>query len=255
MKPCTITVLTATLNAEDNLPALIESLRKQTDKQFKWLVVDGDSTDSTIEILRSVNDLDILLVTGRDYGIYDALNKAIPLINTDYYVIAGADDTLSPDAIANFRQAANNTNADIISAAVDMGSHICKPNNWLYQPTVNCSGMSNHSIGTLIKTSLHDTCGLYDLRFAVASDIAFLLNVRRAKCTFYAINSIAGHFSGQGFSNRHYLQGVFETTLARIEAGKPILTEILVLLLRVIKNYRRINAMRFIKPHNIHKTN
>ena len=50
-----ISVITAVYNAEDCIQHLIESLRKQNDQNFEWVVVDGLSTDSTLEILKKID--------------------------------------------------------------------------------------------------------------------------------------------------------------------------------------------------------
>ena len=55
-----ISVITAVYNAEDCIQHLIESLRKQNDKNFEWVVVDGLSTDSTLEILKKIEHKNII---------------------------------------------------------------------------------------------------------------------------------------------------------------------------------------------------
>lgn len=70
-------VNTATCNAAKHLPKLIESLRRQTDKDFEWVIANGASTDGTRELLQSVTDIEIVISSQTDFGIYDALNRAI----------------------------------------------------------------------------------------------------------------------------------------------------------------------------------
>ena len=74
-----LTVITATYNAEKYLPNLIKSLREQTCKDFEWIVADGSSTDRTLELLSEVKDLNLVVSSEPDFGIYDALNRAIKL--------------------------------------------------------------------------------------------------------------------------------------------------------------------------------
>ena len=75
-----ISVITAVYNAEDCIQHLIESLRKQNDQNFEWVVVDGLSTDSTLEILKKIDDLNIKIISEVDFGIYDALNKGVKAV-------------------------------------------------------------------------------------------------------------------------------------------------------------------------------
>ena len=87
-----ISVLPVTFNAIDMLPGLIDSLKAQTDRCFEWIVVDGASTDGTIELIKSSNDIVTQWISEPDFGIYHAMNKAIQLATGDYYLVVGADD-------------------------------------------------------------------------------------------------------------------------------------------------------------------
>lgn len=121
-----ISVVTATRNAVKFLPTLIESLRGQTDKDFEWVVADGASSDGTLDLLRSVNDLDIVVTSQSDYGIYDALNRAISASSGTYYIVAGADDSFDFDAIAHFRKAIDQSQADIVTSSYLYASSLVK---------------------------------------------------------------------------------------------------------------------------------
>ena len=64
-------VITATFNAANTINNLVESLRKQTDQNFKWIVVDGMSTDNTLEIIRKQNHQfnKLIIINENDFGI------------------------------------------------------------------------------------------------------------------------------------------------------------------------------------------
>jgi len=91
----TISIITATYNAAAVLPRLVESLIAQTDQDFEWVVADGASTDGTLEILEQAKTrLKNVVVDSRpDFGIYDAMNRAIKLSKSSYYLIVGADNS------------------------------------------------------------------------------------------------------------------------------------------------------------------
>jgi len=117
MKP-TISVITVTFNTAKLLPGLIESLRAQTDRDFEWIVVDGASTDETIHLIKSAGDVVTNWISEPDFGIYHALNKAVRMATGQYYLVMGADDRLNPDAIAQYREHAYRSKADIITAMI-----------------------------------------------------------------------------------------------------------------------------------------
>ncbi len=96
-----LTVVTSTFNAADALPYTIESLRGQAGCRFEWIVIDGVSTDGTVELLeRNENIVDYWL-SEPDTGIYDAWNKACLQAHGDWILFIGAGDEIAaPDVLA-----------------------------------------------------------------------------------------------------------------------------------------------------------
>ncbi|MHC1733557.1 MAG: glycosyltransferase [Bacteroidales bacterium] len=92
-----ISIITATYNAAQHLSHLIASLRGQSIGNFEWVVADGGSTDGTLEILSQVDDLNIIVDSRPDCGVYDAFNRAVSLSSGDYLLFLGADDYLIAD--------------------------------------------------------------------------------------------------------------------------------------------------------------
>lgn len=89
-----ITIITSTFNADKYLPNAIKSIREQTYGNIEWIVVDGDSKDGTLDILRQSEDVIDYWMSEPDEGIYDAWNKGIHHANGDWILFLGADDYL-----------------------------------------------------------------------------------------------------------------------------------------------------------------
>lgn len=88
------TIVTSTYNAGEALATTARSLQSQTCRDFEWLVMDGASTDGTVAIARSFGELVTVLVSEGDTGIYNAWNKALPLVRGEWVLFLGAGDTL-----------------------------------------------------------------------------------------------------------------------------------------------------------------
>lgn len=102
-----ITVLTPTFNRKNLLYILFASLCKQTEKDFKWLIVDDGSTDSTDEIIEEFikkANFDIEYRWKENGGKHTALNYACQFITTPLTFIVDSDDWLTPDAIAVIKE-------------------------------------------------------------------------------------------------------------------------------------------------------
>ncbi|MGX9728407.1 MAG: glycosyltransferase family 2 protein [Candidatus Electronema sp. VV] len=86
-------IITVCLNAKDGLKKTLHSIEQQTFNNFEWIVIDGNSTDGTVELLRNhprVNKL----ISEPDEGIYDAMNKGIAISSGEYLLFLNAGDWL-----------------------------------------------------------------------------------------------------------------------------------------------------------------
>jgi glycosyltransferase involved in cell wall biosynthesis len=90
-----ISVVIATRNAASNLPRCLDSLRAQSFRDFEVIVMDGASTDGTVDVLRASSDCVTLWRSARDTGVYDAWNKALEHARGEWIAFLGADDWLA----------------------------------------------------------------------------------------------------------------------------------------------------------------
>lgn len=238
----TISILTATYNAESTLPALIECLRQQTDRAFEWVVVDGGSTDNTVELLRNAADVVTRWVSEPDFGIYHALNKGLAMASGEFYLVAGSDDVLEHDAIATFARAATESGADVIAAPVRVDGAVVRPRITLSWLRSGPPMVAAHSVGTLIRRSLHDDIGLYSQRFPIAADTHFLLKAIQHGKRFAQMPSVAGRFGTGGTSSADPLGALSESWRAHVEVRGHYWLQLPLFWLRLLANGRRIAA-------------
>lgn len=93
------TVIIPCFNAETTVQAAIDSVVAQTYSHKDLILVDGLSTDNTLSILK-FNDANIsLIISEKDLGVYDAVNKAIKAAEGNVIYVLGADDILASDEI------------------------------------------------------------------------------------------------------------------------------------------------------------
>lgn len=87
-------IITVTYNAENVLEDTIQSVITQTYKNVEYIIVDGKSTDKTMEIVGRYKEHIHTVVSERDKGLYDAMNKGIALATGDYVCFLNAGDEL-----------------------------------------------------------------------------------------------------------------------------------------------------------------
>ncbi|MFN3680243.1 glycosyltransferase [Thermosynechococcus sp.] len=246
--PPSLSIITATYNAESDLPNLIASLVAQTDADFEWVVADGNSTDRTLELIdRAKSQLRTVKVDSRpDFGIYDAYNRAIKLASGDYYVVVGADDVLFPEAVANYKRACAETGADLVTACYYAGDQLIagirQPAwEWLWGMHAYVTG---HAVGLAIRRDLHKEVGAYSRYFLLVADQFFILQAIRQGARVVFRDFIAGRYSPQGTSSCNKLGCIVELYRIKVKLGHSLLLSTLVMLCRVIKNWSRIQEQR-----------
>ena len=109
-----ITVFTPTYNRAYCLHQCYESLKRQTSKDFLWLIIDDGSTDDTQELvskwIEQTSDFEIRYVYKENGGLHTGYNAAIERLDTELAVCVDSDDYLTDDAIETIREFWNNNN-------------------------------------------------------------------------------------------------------------------------------------------------
>ena len=98
-----ISIITAAWNSEDSILGTLHSIQEQDypRDQIEWIVIDGASTDRTIELIKSSGFLPDKLISEADEGIYDALNKGVQWATGDVVGFLHADDLLASPGVLN----------------------------------------------------------------------------------------------------------------------------------------------------------
>jgi glycosyltransferase involved in cell wall biosynthesis len=89
-----ISIITVVLNGEKDIEKAIQSVVDQSYRNVEFIVIDGESTDGTLEILSKYNHKIDFWISEKDSGIYDAMNKALQYSNGEWIFFLGADDVL-----------------------------------------------------------------------------------------------------------------------------------------------------------------
>jgi glycosyltransferase involved in cell wall biosynthesis len=91
-----VSVITVTYNADKFIKNCIESLSTQSYPHIEHIILDGGSSDCTVEILSTLNQHIVYWRSEPDEGIYHAMNKAVKYAKGEWVLFLGADDTLLP---------------------------------------------------------------------------------------------------------------------------------------------------------------
>ncbi len=110
-----ISIITVVYNNEKFIKNAIESVLNQTYPDIEYIVIDGKSTDRTLEIINQYQDKIDKIISEKDNGMYDAINKGIKLVNGEIIGILNADDEFyQPDIISQVAKAFSENKIDAL---------------------------------------------------------------------------------------------------------------------------------------------
>ena len=167
-----ISVVTVCYNAVKELERTILSVLNQTYDNVEYIVIDGGSTDGTVEIIKKYADRLAYWVSEPDKGIYDAMNKGIKVATGDWINFMNAGDYFCNENVMCDVYSLLDDEYDIIYGSV---KKILKDINYIYKP-FPIEEMSFHMIlphqATFIKTGYHKK-HLFDISFKSSGDYNF----------------------------------------------------------------------------------
>jgi glycosyltransferase involved in cell wall biosynthesis len=198
-----VSIIVATYQCADCVQRCLDSTLRQSFLDWELLVVDGGSSDGTVDILR-LNESKLAYWHSRaDRGIYDAWNQAMEHARGDYVCFLGADDAWSsPDSIRMMIAAADASCPEIISAKGQLVDRQMQPHGviggpWNYVRLKRRIGICHP--GTMFRRDLFDRYGKFDIRYRIVGDYEWLLRLP-ATTTHRFIDQVAVRTGDAGVS-------------------------------------------------------
>lgn len=165
-------IITVCRNHLDGLKKTKKSLESQTFQGFEWVVIDGASTDGSIDFLRQ--NPPHTLFSEPDSGPYDAMNKGIACAKGDYYLFLNAGDMLASDDILALLDAHLTNNPDFLYGDSFEENQGKKHYKIARSHRRAILGMFTHHQAMIYKAELLDHLR-YDTRYKIAADYDFTL--------------------------------------------------------------------------------
>ena len=113
-----ISIITVTKNSDRFLQETIDSLSKQTYQNFEHIIVDGASTDRTLDIIKKNSSKIKKWISEPDHGLYYAMNKGIKLCSGDIIGILNSDDIYFPETLLTVNRYFLNNEIDFLFGSV-----------------------------------------------------------------------------------------------------------------------------------------
>ena len=237
-----ISVITVTKNSAKYLQDNIDSLSNQTYKNFEHIIIDGKSSDRTIEIIKKNLNKISYWESNFDNGLYDAMNKGIKNTAGDIIGILNSDDFYYADALSIVNHYFTKyPNIDFLFGTVQkyklMHGFNPKKIKWTF------GFYTSHSVGFFIRKNSQSKLGYYDTQYKYSADYdLFYRMIVKKKMIGMSTkkNEIMGKFRQGGISSKiKYLDFLKENNKIRINNGQNKLYVYFIFLLRALRNFNR----------------
>jgi glycosyltransferase involved in cell wall biosynthesis len=208
-----LTVITVVYNNARDIERTLLSVLNQTYTNIEYIVIDGASTDGTLDIIKSYQDRITKLISEPDKGIYDAMNKGLALATGDYVLFMNSGDEIySPQTVDNVFAAA--TDADIYYGETEMinaqgeslGQRRHKaPEQFNWRSFKYGMSVSHQAI--YIKRALVEP---YDPQYQLSADIDWIIRAAKKASTIVNVNLYVAKYLVGGTSKAKHRQSLQE---------------------------------------------
>jgi glycosyltransferase involved in cell wall biosynthesis len=196
-------IITINHNNSKGLLNTILSINNQNYKFFEHIIIDGNSTDSSLEVLRKINNENIIWISENDRGIYHAMNKGILMSKGKYLIFINSGDFFSNNNCLDLINK-NKQDFDIVYSNMiiqnDTTSTVIKYQDPISTQLLLTSGIPHP--GTAIKRELFNVVGLYNEKYKIISDwIFFFTAIVKHNASHIHINEPLVIFDAGGISS------------------------------------------------------
>ncbi len=199
-----VTVMTVCWNAATTIEQTIKSVLEQSYGNFEFVIVDGGSSDATLDIIRRYEDRIDYYVSEPDDGIYHAMNKGLELAQGDFILMLNADDWYTPRCVEKLVGAYQSAGVDFVSARANYmnrdGSFIRVQPKSPFDAGVDFRMPLRHET-MLVPAEIYEREGGYDTSYTIIADRVKTANLYRAGYRHFELQDPLLNFRMSGVSS------------------------------------------------------
>jgi glycosyltransferase involved in cell wall biosynthesis len=185
-----VSIVTIVRNGEDSIETTIQSIVNQSYPNIEYIIIDGKSTDRTVEIIKKYADKITYWISEPDRGISDAWNKGIAACHGDLISILNAGDTFPPDYVATVVRDVSIDKAILTYGdvqKVDEAGTVVKTVKGHFNPHNISDRIGFLHPGCFATRKAYDLVGLFDLKYRLAMDCDWIFRAYRAGVSFQKV--------------------------------------------------------------------
>lgn len=245
-----VSIITACYNSENTIEETIRSIQKQTYKDIEYIIVDGASTDKTLEIIENYKNIVTKLISEPDTGVYNAMNKGIKTATGDLLFFLNANDVLINELVVEkFAEEAQKTSAGLLLGNILMLNRYTGEMYYEKQEIIDKIQLINSTVfhpATFFKKESFDKYGFYNENYKIASDYKWYVSYFLKEGKYRYINTPVTIFSlGDGLSSNSLNENLHKQERQKIQKKYFSKNELKTIKLLTKFFPRKINKRKF----------
>ncbi len=220
MQEILVSVLTPCYNSAKTIQKTLECIEKQTYQNIEYIIVDGGSTDDTLKIIeqhRKRLPERFTLISEKDNGIYDAMNKGIQLAKGKVIGIVNSDDWYEEDTVEQIVKYYKGNDYEVVYGMQRTFLNGKEKATFIYHHDFLPEQMITHPT-CFVTRDAYKELGVFDLKYRSAADYDLMLRFYESKkVTFTPVYRVLSNFQLGGMSSSQI--GVRENATIRYERG------------------------------------
>jgi glycosyltransferase len=229
-----ISIITVSYNAAATIEETILSVINQDYDNIEYIIIDGGSTDGTLDIIRKYEDKIAYWVSEKDYGLYHAMNKGIERTNGDIIGMINADDYYYVGAISKVIKTFEDKKLSQHIFFGDMQHGDVLVPGWRPK-AIKRSAFGTHP-SMFVPREVYNAIGMYKLQYKILSDYDFMyraFNVHKIRPLY--LNERIAFFRPGGLSSNNIFRAYTEEMLIKLENGEKFYKSFGLYLLKLVK--------------------
>jgi glycosyltransferase involved in cell wall biosynthesis len=218
-------IITVCRNAAATIPDTLAAVREQQYGDVEHLVIDGGSTDATLDILRSPENAEVRWISEADQGIYDAMNKGLALASGEVIGFLNADDLYADNQVLGrvaevFADAAvDGVYGDLVYVDREHPEKVARYwRSCSYHPGLFQRGWAPPHPTFFVRREVYERLGGFNLKYGLAADAELMLRfIVKHRITTRYLNNLMVRMRLGGVTNQSF-QNILEQNREIIEA-------------------------------------
>jgi glycosyltransferase involved in cell wall biosynthesis len=191
-----LSIITPSFNRADMVDACVQSVLNQNYPDFEHIIIDGGSTDGTLDLLKKYSHIHV--VSERDEGMYDALNKGVELASGDLISFLNTDDLYGKNIFYCVVSLFNDENiwavagnAIVVSDDINGNTKVLNQYSAATTDLMECSTIgSNFFNAWFFRRSVFSMIGMFDISYRIAGDKEFMFRFALAGLKYATIDKL-----------------------------------------------------------------